>query len=155
MRYIDADSCRRNSVARRNYYADHDKRLRDTINAGVEGLGILRSAVPKWAGIVHGLGDYVGHIIRTRDSVEEAVYGHSRGWKPSAHHIDEARLASRYGVPPEIFRARPDFPKPISDFGRFVPPASQRVVVAIRFISVGTTSLPFPADLDGRCRYRA
>ena len=155
MRYVDADSCRRNSVARRNYYADHDKRLLDTIYAGVNGLGVLQSAALKWAGIVHGLGDRVGHIIRTRDSVEEAVYRYSRGWKPSAHHIDEAGLARRYGVPPEIFRARPGFPPPISDFGRFVPPASQRVVVAIRFISVGTTSLPFPADLDGRCRYRA
>jgi RNA polymerase sporulation-specific sigma factor len=125
MRYIDADSCRRNSVARRNYYADHDKRLRDTINAGVAGLGILLSAAPKWAGIVHGLGDRVGHIIRTRDSVEEAVYGHPKEWKPSPYHIDEVGLASRYGVPPETFRAWPDFPKPISDFGRFVPPGRE------------------------------
>src|SRR6516225_1228193 len=109
MRYIDADSCRRNSVARRNYYTDHDKRLRDSINAGVEGLGILRSAVPKWAGIVHGFGDRVGHIIRTRDSVEEAVYGHPKEWKPSPYHIDEVGLASRYGVPLETFRAWPDF----------------------------------------------
>src|SRR6516225_9275894 len=124
MRYVDADSCRRNSVARRNYYANHDKRLLDTIYAGVKGLGNLRSAVPKWAGIVHGLGDRVGHIIRTRDSVEEAVYGHSRGWKPSAHHIDEAGLARRYGVPPETFRAWPDFPPPIFDFGRFAPPST-------------------------------
>ena len=124
MKYVDADSRRRNSVARRSYHADHDKRLRDTINAGVEGLGILRSVVPKWAGIVHGLGDRVGHIICTRDSVEEAVYGHSRGWKPSAHHIDEAGLARRYGVPPKTFRAWPDFPKAISDFGRFAPPAT-------------------------------
>jgi len=122
MRYIDADSCRRNSVARRNYYADHDKRLRDTINAGMEGFGILRSAVPKWAGIVHGLGDRVGHIRRARDSVEEAVYGHSRAWKPSAYHIDVVGLAQRYGVGPDVFRQWHDFPPPISDFGRLAPP---------------------------------
>jgi RNA polymerase sporulation-specific sigma factor len=51
------------------------------------------------------------------------VYGHPKEWKPSPYHIDEAGLASRYGVPPETFRAWPDFPPPISDFGRFVPPA--------------------------------
>jgi RNA polymerase sporulation-specific sigma factor len=123
MRYVDADSCRRKSVAQRNYYADHDKRLRDTIYSGLNGLGILRGALPKWAGIVHGVGDRVGHIIRERDAVQGAVYGHPKEWKPSPYHIDEAGLASRYGVPLETFRARADFPSPISDFGRFVAPA--------------------------------
>ena len=121
MRYIDADSCRRNSVAQRNYYADHDKRLHDTIYAGVAGLGILLSAPPKWAGIVHG----VGRSIRQGDSVQAAVYRHPRKWKPSWYHIDEAGLARRYGMPPETFRARPGFPPPISDFGRFVSPTRE------------------------------
>jgi RNA polymerase sigma-E/F/G factor len=39
--------------------------------------------------------------------------------------LDEAGLASRYGMPPETFRAWLDFPEPISDFGRFVPPATE------------------------------
>jgi len=168
MTYVDADSGRRNSVGRRNYYADHDKRLRDTIYAGVNGLGTLRSAQPKWAGMVHGVGDRVGHLARSRDSVEEAVYRHPRRGKPSAYHIDKAGLARRYGVPPKTFRAWDDFPPPISDFGsgmgrfpaadlRFWPlcPARRRMVVAIRLVSVGTTSLPSPDDPDGRCRYRA
>jgi len=121
MRYVGADFCRRNSVTRQNYYADHDKVLRDTIHAGVNGLGLLHSAPPKWAGIVHR----VGRSLRQGDIVQEAVYRHPRKWKPSWYHIDEAGLASRYGVPPETFRAWPDFPKPISDFGRFVPPAGE------------------------------
>src|SRR6516225_839667 len=121
MRYIDADSCRRNSVARRNYYDDHDKRLHDTIYAGVNGLGILLTAPPKWAGIVHG----VGRSMRQGDSVQAAVYRHPRKWKPFWYHIDEAGLTRRYGVPPETFRAWPNFPEPISDFGRLVPPARE------------------------------
>jgi RNA polymerase sporulation-specific sigma factor len=87
----------------------------------VAGLGILLSAPPKWAGIVHG----VGRSIRQGDSVQAAVYRHPRKWKPSWYHIDEAGLARRYGVPPETFRAWPDFPEPISDFGRFVPPGRE------------------------------
>ena len=68
MRYIDADSCRRNSAAQRNYYADHGKRLHDTIYAGVNGLGILLSAPPKWAGIVHGVGRNIrqGAVFKRR-----------------------------------------------------------------------------------------
>jgi RNA polymerase sigma factor (sigma-70 family) len=121
MRYVGADFCPRDSVARRNYYAEHDKVLCDTIYAGVNGLGFLHSAPLKWAGVVHG----VGRSLRDGDNVQEAVYGHPRKWKPSWYHIDEAGLASRYGVPPETFRAWRDFPKPISDFGRFVPPAGE------------------------------
>jgi RNA polymerase sporulation-specific sigma factor len=121
MKYVDADTCRRNSVARRNYYADHDERLRNTIYAGVNGLGILQSAPLKWAGIVHG----VGRSTRQGDSVQAAVYRHPRKWKPSWHHIDEAGLSRRYGVPPETFRPWPDFPPPISDFGGFAPPAGK------------------------------
>jgi hypothetical protein len=154
MRYVDADSSRRNSVARRNYHAAHDKRLRDTICAGVNGLGILHSAPPRWAGIVHGVGHRVGHIIRERDTVLKAVYGHQRRWKPSAYHINEATLARRYGAPPETFRAWPDFPPPISDFGRFVPPAGKWWSLSVLSAWEGR-SLPFPADPDGRCRYRA
>jgi RNA polymerase sigma factor (sigma-70 family) len=125
MTYIDADFGRRNSVGRRKYYADNDKRLRDTIYAGVNGLGTLSSAQPKLAGIVHGVGDRVGHLARNRDSVQAAVYRHPKRWEPSAYHIDEAGLARRYGVPPETFRAWADFPPPISDFGRFAPPAGK------------------------------
>lgn len=87
----------------------------------MNGLGILHSAPPKWAGIVHG----VGRNMRQGDSVQAAVYRHTRKWKPSWYHIEKAGLASRYGVPPATFQAWPDFPKPISDFGRFVPPARE------------------------------
>src|SRR5262249_5426254 len=123
MSYVDADSGRRNSVGPRNYYADHDKRLRDTIYAGVDGLGTLRSAQPKWAGIVHRVADRVGHLARNRGSVNAAMYRHPRGWEPFANPIDEAGLERRYGVRSETFRAWVDFPPPISDFGRFAPPA--------------------------------
>ena len=75
--------------------------------------------------MVHGVGDRVGHLARSRDSVEEAVYRHPRRGKPSAYHIDEAGLARRYGVPPKTFRAWDDFPPPISDFGRLAPPAGE------------------------------
>jgi hypothetical protein len=79
MIYVDADSCRHNSVIQQNYRAD----------------------------------------------IQAAVYRHPKRWEPSAHHIDEAGLALRYGVPPETFRAWPDFPPSISDFGRFAPPAGE------------------------------
>jgi RNA polymerase sporulation-specific sigma factor len=125
MKYVDADSCRRNSVARRNYYTDHDKRLHDTIYAGVNGLGILLSAPLKWAGIVEGLGDQIGHIQRERERVQSKIYRHPQTWKPSAYHIDIVRLAQRYGVGPDVFRQWHNFPPPISDFGRFVPPGRE------------------------------
>jgi RNA polymerase sporulation-specific sigma factor len=140
MRYVDTDSYRRNSVARRNYYADHDKRLRDTIYAGVNGLGIFHSAPPKWAGTVHG----VGRAIHQGDSVQAVVYRHRRKWKPSWYHIDEAGLASRYGVPPKTFRAWPDFPPPISDFGRFDPPAGEWWSLSVLSAWEGRHSRPLP-----------
>ena len=74
---------------------------------------------------IHCRSDLQGHSWRIKKNIEGMVYCEPRRWRPSSYHINEAGLATRYGLPLSSFarwREAVGFPESLSDFGGYDAP---------------------------------
>jgi hypothetical protein len=74
---------------------------------------------------IHCHTDRQGHSWRIKKNIEERVYCEPRRWRPSSYHINEAGLATRYGLALSSlarWREAVGFPESLSDFGGYDAP---------------------------------
>jgi RNA polymerase sporulation-specific sigma factor len=74
---------------------------------------------------IHCHSDLQDHAWRIKKNIEGVVYCEPRRWRPSSYHINEAGLATRYGVPLSSlarWREAVSFPESLTDFGGYDAP---------------------------------